>query len=190
MKPWTLLFPALLLLLVGCPAVDTRELNFTRKKPTRADLVGVWSPDRDTLRAIRTRGHYPEAEYEIVLRADSTFSIRNMPDWWTNGFGTSGGMLASFDGRWELQEGKNVWRIWEISLQMTNFWTSIHVYRQKPPYSLFIGVGDPNNAEAMIFNRTSTNDAKPNPQGGTNGRQPFSFETIRTSAAAASGRSP
>ncbi len=132
MKPSAFLLPATLLFLVGCPAVDTRELNFTRKKPDRADVVGVWTPNKETLQAIRTRGHYPQAEHEIVLRADGTFSIRNMPDWWTNGFGASGRTLSTFDGRWELKEGKDVWTIWEISLQTTDLWTSVHLYRQKP----------------------------------------------------------
>ena len=190
MKPWALLFPVILLFLVGCPAVDTKELNFTRKKPENADLVGTWTPNSDTLKEIRTRGHYPQAQHEIVLRADGTFSIRNMPDWWTNGFGESGRTFSSFDGRWDLEEGKDGWTIWEIALRTPTFGTSINVYQQKPPYSLFIRVGDPNNADAMIFDRTSTNDTKPNPQGGANGRQPIRSETNAASAAAASLRSP
>ena len=147
----TLLF-LLAILLAGCPMVDTKELNFTRSKPKKEDLIGVWTPDKETLRDIRTRGHYPETEHEIILREDGTFSIRNMPD----GFGESGGKFESVDGRWDLKEEKDIWTIWSISLETSKELMSINVYRQKPPYSIFIRVGDPNNGDAMIFDRTST----------------------------------
>ena len=42
----------------------------------------------------------------------------------------------------------------------------------------------------LIVLRIIADSGKPNPQGGANGRQPFSSETNRTSAAAASRRSP
>ena len=82
---------ALGFLVTGCPAVDWKELQFTRHKPSEQELVGTWRPTAATLKEIRGRGHYPVATHEIIVRADHTFSIRNMPDWWSNGFGESHG---------------------------------------------------------------------------------------------------
>jgi hypothetical protein len=147
----------LALFLAGCPMVDTKELNYTRTKPKKEYLIGTWTPDKETIQDIRTRGHYPEAIHEIILREDGTFSIINMPDWWNNGFGESGGKFISMDGRWSLKEEKDIWTIWVISLETPKEVVgSFNVYHQKPPYSIFVRVGDPNNGKAMIFDRTGT----------------------------------
>jgi hypothetical protein len=139
------------LLFAGCPAVDFNELDFTRSKPKQEELVGVWVPTSDTQRDIRK--HYPQAEHEIVFRPDGTYSFTNMPDWWRKGTGESGGKFESFSGKWALSQGKNGWTIWEISLETPRFFTSVNVYRQKPPYQIFIRVGDPNEGISMIFER-------------------------------------
>jgi hypothetical protein len=139
------------MLVAGCPAVDLKELQFTRTKPAESDVVGTWRPTVDTLKDIRGRGHYPVATHEIILRADHTFSMRNMPDWWSNGFGESHGQFESGDGTWQLEAGKNVWQIWVIRLHFPSVTTSINLYRQRPPYLIFIRVGDPNNGDAMFF---------------------------------------
>jgi hypothetical protein len=141
------------LLLAGCPAVDTRELNFTRNKPLMKDLAGVWTPNKDSMVMIRTEGHYPSANPKIILRADGTYSFVEMPDWWSSATGESTSKIESFDGQWKLEQRKDIWNVWVIGLQTPNYWTSIHLYRQKPPYALFVGVGDPNDARAMIFDR-------------------------------------
>lgn len=143
----------LALILAGCfNAIDFKEFNFTHSKPKRENLIGVWRPDKATLDDIHKRGHYPDAKYEIILREDGTFSLRNIPDWWTfEQFGESGGKFVSFDGRWDLTAYSGPW---EISLVTTNNeGYSVNVYRQKPPYSLFLRLGDPNDGDAMIFDR-------------------------------------
>lgn len=143
----------LALLMAGCPAVDWKEFRFTRKKPAEIDLVGTWRPTPTTLKEIRDRGHYPAATNEIILRADHTFSMRNMPDWWKNGFGESHGQLESDDGTWQLEAARDVWKIWVVGLRFRWGTTSINLYRQHAPYLIFIRVGDPNNGEAMFFER-------------------------------------
>jgi hypothetical protein len=84
------------------------ELQFTRTKPLESELVGTWRPTADTLKDIRGRGHYAAATHEVVLRQDHTFSIRNMPDWWSNGFGESHGQFEAGDGTWHLEAGHDV----------------------------------------------------------------------------------
>ena len=148
------------LFLAGCPAVDFKEFDFTRTKPKTEELVGVWTPTKDTLLDIRERGHYAEAEYYIELRADSSFLFHNIPDWWSDGFGESHGKLETFTGTWDVTEDSNIWKIWNITLSTSKFITSIHLYRQKPPYQLFIRVGDPNQGDAMLFEKKSGENKK------------------------------
>lgn len=141
-------------LLVGCPVAVWRESHFTRSKPTEADIAGTWRPTTMTLRDIRDRGHYPVATYELVLRADHTFSMRDMPDWWGNGFGESHGHLESGDGTWDLRPATNVWQIWVVRLRFPAYETSVHLYGQRPPFLIFVRVGDPDAGGAMFFERT------------------------------------
>ncbi len=140
-------------LLAGCPAVDLKELQFTRTKPTETELVGTWRPTDNTLKEIRGRGRYPVETHEIILRADHTFSIRNMPDWWSDGFGYSHGQFESCEGTWGLGASKGPWQIWMIWVRFGPGTRSINLYRQRPPYLIFIRIGDPNNGEAMLFER-------------------------------------
>lgn len=133
--------------------MDLRELNFTRNKPNIEDLIGTWTPDKTSMEDISNRGHYANAKPTITLRTDGTFSIREMPDWWSDGFGRSHGSVVALDGKWMLEQREEVWRIWTLRLRTSELLTWIHLYRQRPPYALFIGIGDPNDANAMLFER-------------------------------------
>ena len=143
------------LLLAGCPMIDFKELNFTRKKPALEDIVGVWTPTPATLKEIRTRGRYRETTHELVFRSDGTFSMKDMPDWWRGGFGRSSGQFDSGEGKWDLQPAENVWQIWTIRLTFAAKITSVNLYRQKAPYLIFVRVGDPNEGYAMFFERSA-----------------------------------
>ena len=143
------------LFIMGCPMVDWKEINFTRRKPEMKDIIGTWTPTADTLKDIRSRGHYPEARHELILKSDGTSSMINMPDWWRNGFGESNKTFHSGEGNWRLTKSKNIWDIWTIELEFPSEISSINLYRQKPPYLIFIRVGDPNNGDAMFYQRTS-----------------------------------
>jgi len=140
-------------LLSGCPAVDLQELDFTRKKPEIQDLVGVWVPTKETAKEILERGRYPSANTYLELRDDNTFVIHEMPDWWSDSAGESHGKFESRSGTWTLKEDENVWTIWRISLRTEDSGSSVTVYRQKAPYQLFFRLGDPNEGDAMFFER-------------------------------------
>jgi hypothetical protein len=135
--------------------IDWKEINFTRTKPEIKDIIGTWNPTADTLKDIRQRGHYPEAKQELILKADGTFSMINMPDWWGNGFGKSNKTFESGEGKWHLAKRKNIWDIWAIELEFPAEITSVNLYRQKAPYLIFIRVGDPNDGYAMFYHRVS-----------------------------------
>jgi hypothetical protein len=158
------LVPAVLVVLLvsGCFLPTGPELHYTRRKPSEAELIGSWRPTAEAVRDIRHRGRYATTEHELTLRADHTFTMRNMPDWWRNGFGEPHGQFESGDGTWQLASDRNVWQIWVVQLHFSNFAghmalnTSVHLYHQRPPYLIFIGVGDPDEAEGMLFERSKT----------------------------------
>ena len=135
----------------GCPTIDWKETNFTRSKPTIENIVGTWVPTPKTLTYIRQKGKYPEVKHELIIREDGTFVMRYMPDWWSDGFGESKKGFESGDGVWRLRKDNNIWDIWLIELEFPSGVRSVHLYRQKPPYLIFIRIGDPNSGEAMFF---------------------------------------
>jgi hypothetical protein len=145
-------------LLAGCPKPIPawRELQFTRSQPAEQDIIGTWRPTAETLSEIRARGQYATAEPELILRDDQTFMMRDMPDWWRDGFGRSHGKLESGEGRWDLASAEGVSQIWVVRLRFSppSSETSIHLYRQRAPYLIFIRVGDPDTGDAMFFERS------------------------------------
>jgi hypothetical protein len=151
---------AFALLISGCFLPTWPELQYTRSKPSEAELIGSWRATVATIREIRGRGQYREAEHEIVLRADHTFTMHNMPDWWRNGFGESHAQFESGDGTWKLASARNVWQIWIVELHFSDFsggsafYTLVHLYHQRAPYLIFVGVGDPDEARGMLFERS------------------------------------
>ncbi|MEO8207144.1 MAG: hypothetical protein ABI615_13265 [Chthoniobacterales bacterium] len=145
-----------LLFLAGCRPGFMAGLDFARSQPKAEDIVGVWTPDKATLRDIRERGHYASVETKIILRKDGAFSISNIPDWWSDGFGYPHGKFESSEGKWEFRAGKSLWKIWELCLITPKGNRQMMILHQKAPYSIFIYVGDPDNDDAMIFERTSS----------------------------------
>jgi hypothetical protein len=153
---------AIALLSSGCFLPTGPELHFTRKKPSETELIGSWRPTAETLKDIHDRGLYPTRDHELILRSDHTFTMRNMPDWWRNGFGESHGQFESGDGQWELAPGHDGWQIWIVQLHFSDFsggaafYTLLHLYYQRAPYLIFVGVGDPDEGRGMLFERSKT----------------------------------
>jgi hypothetical protein len=152
-----------LFLASGCFLPTWPELQYTRTKPLETELVGSWRPTAKTISDLRRRGRYAATDHELNLRPDHTFTMRNMPDWWRNGFGESHGQFDSGNGTWELSSANNVWQIWVVWLHFSQFpgsassgATPIHLCHQRPPYLIFIGVGDPDEGEGMLFERSKT----------------------------------
>lgn len=155
--------------------VDWKELNYTKHKPLETDLIGCWIPTAESRKEILARGHYPAAEYELALNADGTFAMRNMPDWWMDASGRSQGRFHDGTGTWKLEEDKSLWRIWVLALRFESFSGErlvashdsripvkapfvmiINLYRQSAPYQIFFRIGDPNNGDAMFFERAAS----------------------------------
>jgi hypothetical protein len=152
----TLLFLPLALFLSGCMnnGIEWSELSYTRKKPNQADVIGTWVPTATTVKDLREVGGYVISKHELILRADGTFTMVNMPDWWSGRNEPKKG-FESGSGKWQLLQDNNVWTVWDIELDFSEFVVAnaIHLQRQKPPYLLHITVGDPDSGHYMLFER-------------------------------------
>lgn len=65
--------------------IEWSELDFTRKRPNEADLVGNWTATEGTVRDMKDRGGYARADPKLILAADGTCTVTDMPDWWRGG---------------------------------------------------------------------------------------------------------
>ena len=97
----------------------------------------------------------PENLHWFFVR-DHSFDMRDMPDWWLDGFGRSHGKLETGSGRWELASADSIWQVWVVRLHFPSFETSVHLYHQHAPFLIFVRVGDPDIGDAMFFERSKT----------------------------------
>jgi hypothetical protein len=141
------------IMLVACIG-DPYLSSYTTNKPNEGDLIGIWVPDKDTVKDMHDRGGYPteKAKTSLTLKPDGTFEMVDMPDWWREPFGTSHGRLTAYDrGTWRLKEHSPGGR-WEIGLDFPSFGsTAISLRRNKPPYIIHFILGDPDSGNAMTF---------------------------------------
>lgn len=147
------------LALNGCMnnGINLSELSFTRAKPNPTDLIGTWVPTNATIADLKENGKYVISTHELTLKADGTFSMVNMPDWWRTNFGESKKGFDSGGGKWQLYADKDPWTVWAVELDFPKFTVpnAIHVTHQKSPYLLHIWVGDPDSGHAMLFEKKS-----------------------------------
>ena len=151
----------LLLLLAGClnNGIEWSELSFTRTKPSDQDVVGVWKPTSATLRDMHDAGGYPDAQHELILSADGSFSMVNMPDWWSDEFGRSHKKFESRQGKWRITKASDVFTIYVIELADPSGSMDLNLSRQKAPYLIHITLGDPDSGHYMLFERDRTPSA-------------------------------
>ena len=114
-----------------------------------------FTPTASTIRDLKEHGGYVIAKHELILRADGTFAMVNMPDWWLDGAGESKKGFESGSGKWEFYQGHFQWTVWGIELNFGKFATGnlINLRRQKPPYLINITIGDPDSAHNMLFEK-------------------------------------
>lgn len=149
----TVLLCALTLLVASCGDA-ARYLDMTRAKPEQSDLVGVWVPDKATLEYVRSKGGYDTGlETRLILEGGGELKVVNMPDWWNDGFGISHGKLQSEEGAWRLYQSSGS-KAWEISMALPSGTKFMSLLGQKPPYSIFLYIGDPDSGEVMTFTRS------------------------------------
>ena len=138
-----LLLPSVLFL-SGCMFVNGLDLS-----------EDSFTPTASTIRDLKEHGGYVIAKHELILRADGTFAMVNMPDWWLDGAGELKKGFESGSGKWEFYQGHIQWTVWGIELNFGKFATGnlINLRRQKPPYLINITIGDPDSAHNMLFEK-------------------------------------
>jgi hypothetical protein len=93
-----------------------------------------------------------------------------MPDWWTPngaGFGKSNGKFDSGQGKWKITKNHDGW--WDVQFKFETgtffssvelnggFFTTKDLGGEKPPYSLWFYIGDPDSGPLMIFEQVVAN---------------------------------
>lgn len=142
----------LMSLLASCrPTFD--QLNHTRKRPEKSDLVGTWVLDPPTLELLRKRGGYDTSiQTSLVLKTDGTFNLLSMPDWWSDGFGQSHGGFEEHAGTWTTSKyGEN--GIWQLELRASSGTRFANLIGQSAPYRLEFVIGDADNNVSMTFTK-------------------------------------
>jgi hypothetical protein len=147
-----------LVALTGCPGGGSLldSLDYPQTEPKPQDLVGVYRPTAATLKEIRERGHYAERDISITLSDDGTFTCTSIPDWWMAEFGKPSGGFIVRTGSWKPIREQEWWVVGLDFSSPTHFNspnTSITLVGAKPPYTLRIILGDPDQGEAMDFTK-------------------------------------
>jgi hypothetical protein len=91
--------------LAGCG--HERQARLTRNRPKDGDLAGQYLPTPASRTLISARG-YPAVRSSIIIRADHTATIQNLPDMWLDGVGRSHEMLLNANGSWRLVESSRL----------------------------------------------------------------------------------
>ena len=154
------------LVLSFCLVCTACQCNFTRNKPQEKDLVGTYALDKKSREFVRSKGHYSQTTSTIALFSDGTIVLKNVPDWWMDGFGYSHGGYDSASGKWQVWA---YYRSWGLRLDFKStqgfsstfaknqggFTTEMMLTGQYPPYKIYLRVGDPDNDEGMEFEKFS-----------------------------------
>lgn len=138
-----------LLTVVGCESfLDDR----TKSKPGLDSLVGTWVPDKGSTKYMREVGGYNAShKTALVLEADGTYKMVNMPDWLWLDDGESHGTLRSENGTWEVAPDgdRTEWIVWLRSQLKAR---TVALHGQHPPYRLRFSFGNVDtNPQTMSF---------------------------------------
>lgn len=142
------------LLLGGCQG-DPYYPSYTKREPNPKDIVGTYVPDERTAGVIRSRKGLELLSTQIVIRADGTYSIDNVPEWNNAMSASSVGPLVTRSGTWHLEQPQKAF--WVVSILYrngsTDTYDGINLREQKPPYLLHFTLGDPDSGESMVFTK-------------------------------------
>jgi hypothetical protein len=144
------------LTLSGCHGINPSELDLTRQRPSKADLVGQWVPTSASLKDMKERGGYRISKHELDLHTDGSFLVINMPDWWDSIRDESRRGFESGSGTWGIH-GRDGRAVWVVDLYFTDrHLVSLNLRHQKPLYLLQIMLGDPDNTDYVMLLEKAT----------------------------------
>jgi hypothetical protein len=145
---------------VGCQY--SQLPGYCTKAPVTADLVGTWEPTQETIDNMKTDGGYSISTHQIILHANGTFSMLNMPDCVfsdQNGeWQTPNKKLRSGRGKWQitnfLHDGYKVWDVdFTLNVKPDLFPSGFGpvLIWQKNQYFLHFDFGDADMGHAVVF---------------------------------------
>lgn len=138
---------------LGCRIPTLHQLNYSRKEPAKAALIGTWVPDHATLRLMREKGGYdPSVQTKLVLKSDDTFDLADIPDWWSDPKGHSTGQFEQSAGTWRTWQ-HNPGTFWNLQLRSSSETRFANLIGQAPPYKIEFTIGDADENESMIFTK-------------------------------------
>ena len=143
---------------------------YTNQKPAQSDIVGTYILTSQTLSADRSdppnlvaNDGATATSHTIKLNADGTWKATNFPIWagnWANKTDEwSINKFVNGTGKWSLEVVGSVDKsdIWGLRLTSRTIPTPFtpEFGNQKPPYSLILGYGDPDEGNKMFYERIS-----------------------------------
>jgi hypothetical protein len=138
---------------LACRVPNLDQLNHTRKEPKKSDLLGTWVPDKSSLRVMQSEGGYDVyIQPKLILKADDTFELTNMPDWWDNGLGKSRQGFQDYSGSWGVSTYGDT-GFWHLDLKSSSKTRSVNLMGQTVPYRIEFTIGDPDSNVSMIFEK-------------------------------------
>lgn len=159
------LFPVIAFSVTGIitgEKVASPYYNFTTKKPLAYKLIGKYRIDTSSKMNLKDEDLYLIEEARIELLADNTFTFYKLPLY--DGFGRSYDIVNG-KGKWELKkrEYPSNWVLFVYlkkinvmsseNINKEDFMTSYFLCNNKPPYDIYIIIGDPDSWEGIRFQK-------------------------------------
>jgi len=124
----------------GC-ANQTPAISFTRSRPAPADVAGTWTPTENSLHDLGSIAGNVDADPQLVLRTDGSFSATDLPEGWTDASGKSHVQLASGSGTWQVTTtGQPATYVVEMLFPGRS--QQLPLSGEKAPYRIHIPLGD------------------------------------------------
>jgi hypothetical protein len=128
--------------------------HFTTTEPKRSDIVGEYKLSDLSKKQL----NFPDSiNNKTIIRfnADSSFDFQNFPE--CNGMEMSDYRIKNSTGKWKLENDNGHWVIpmnYEVSTDIKSnttdssgmyYYNSYNVSNNKPPYDIYIIIGDPDS---------------------------------------------
>ncbi len=131
---------------------DPYTASYATSKPKMEDLIGPWRATDATTRDL-SKGSYSKLKPKIVLAADGSIRMSEIPDTWRSPFGQGHGQAQDFAGKWKLDHHQDRW--WGLLLDDGHmlYLGQLMVMENRAPHLLVLRYGDPDNGDGYEFER-------------------------------------
>ena len=132
-----------------------------RLAPQSEDIIGEWSLSKDTTERLQEWYNFTVAEHHVVFRDNHTFSMINVPDFWSplDGSISVKEHVLSGEGIWRMEQENDNWILilhFETinGSRKQNAEASFYFEGRLPPYQLIIrNMVDKENEVRFVFEK-------------------------------------